>query len=57
MAVQFNDCYCVFKDVWSQIKQTRVIFNHLKLWVAVAKHKIQVGENLNKKTYRKKGLL
>ena len=27
-----------FTDIWCQIKQRSVIFNHLKLWVAVARH-------------------
>ena len=27
-----------FANVWSQIKQIRVIFTQLKLWVAVARH-------------------
>ena len=29
-----------FSNVISQIKQLRVIFNHLKFWVAVAKHNL-----------------
>ena len=29
-----------------------MIFNHLKLWVAVAKHNFQVGGNLNAITYK-----
>ena len=36
-----------FAYAWSKIKQIRVIFNHLELWVAVAKHNFKVGENLN----------
>ena len=27
-----------FENVWFQIKQLRIIFTHLKLWVAVATH-------------------
>ena len=38
---------CEFKHqdlqmFWSQIKQICVIFTHLKLWIAVARHTLQV---------------
>ena len=32
--------------MYSQIKQIWVIFTHLKLWIAVAKTQLQMGENL-----------
>ena len=30
-----------FANVWSQMKQTWLIFTHLKLWVAVARHNLK----------------
>ena len=31
----------IFVNAWSQIEQKRVIFNHLKLWIAVARHNLK----------------
>ena len=39
-----------FANMCAQIKQIRVIFTHLKLWVEVAIDNFQVGENLHKLT-------
>ena len=33
-----SDETSIFAIVWSQIRQLQLIFTHLKLWVAVAKH-------------------
>ena len=52
---RLNHCYderneCLntkIANVWSQIKPILVIFNHLKLWVAAARHNLNWVKNLN----------
>ena len=43
MSVKHQDC----ANVWPQIKQIWLIFTRLKLWIAVARHNIKRGGNLN----------
>ena len=45
----------ILANVVCQIKQVGVIFTHLELWFAVARHNFQVGENLDDLIERGKG--
>ena len=46
---------CKLLSLKLQIKQIRVVFSHLKLWVKVVGHNSQVCENLNDLIQRFKG--
>ena len=39
LLLEINDCFN--SKVWAQIKQIELIFTHLKLWVAVARHNLK----------------